>query len=54
MALLLIVIAINATTNAGDASSAGRAIEIDANAGMWMLAISGVAISIYIAFRPER
>ena len=54
MALLLIIIAINTTATGGDASSADRAIESYAKAGMWMLAIIGVAISIYIASTPKR
>jgi hypothetical protein len=46
-AALLLIIAINTSVSAGDASSAERAIESYAKAGMWMLAILGVALSLY-------
>lgn len=47
-AVLLLTIAINTSVSAGDATSAERAIESYAEAGMWMLAILGVALSIYV------
>jgi hypothetical protein len=50
-AFLLLVIAINTTSTAGDATSAERAIESYAKALMWMFAILGVAVSVYIASR---
>lgn len=51
-AVLLLIIAINTSVSAGDATSAERAIESYAKAGMWMLAILGVALSLYIVTEP--
>lgn len=52
-AVLLLIIAINTSVSAGDASSAERAIESYAKAAMWMLAILGVALSLYAVTQPR-